>query len=59
TSDVPVHATASRNTTGSVSNLPRRKCTTSCPSGVNRSIVSRSWSMEWLNDHNHGDVTDP
>ncbi|GAU51343.1 hypothetical protein TSUD_13210 [Trifolium subterraneum] len=39
-----------------VRNLIRSKRTMSCPPGANRSIISGLWSLDWLQDHNHGDV---
>ncbi|MCI47135.1 DUF4283 domain protein, partial [Trifolium medium] len=33
----------------------RRKRTKSCPPRANRSVISGPWSLEWLQDHNHGD----
>ncbi|MCI56592.1 DUF4283 domain protein, partial [Trifolium medium] len=34
----------------------RGKCTKSCPPGVNRSVISAPWSLDWLHDHNQGDA---
>ncbi|MCI06305.1 DUF4283 domain protein, partial [Trifolium medium] len=34
----------------------RIKRTKSCPPGVNRSVISGPWSLEWLHDHNQGDA---
>ncbi|XP_045830922.1 uncharacterized protein LOC123922227 [Trifolium pratense] len=34
----------------------RVKRTNSCPPEVKRSVISGPWSLEWLNDQNHGDV---
>lgn len=32
------------------------KSTNSCPPGRTRSVVSRSWSLVWLYDHDHEDA---
>ncbi|MCI61734.1 hypothetical protein A2U01_0082991, partial [Trifolium medium] len=32
----------------------RRKRNASCPPGGGRATVSGPWSLEWLNDHDHG-----
>ncbi|MCI19132.1 DUF4283 domain protein, partial [Trifolium medium] len=34
----------------------RIKRTKSCPPGVNRSVISGPWSLEWLHDLNQGDA---
>ncbi|GAU22593.1 hypothetical protein TSUD_134930 [Trifolium subterraneum] len=34
----------------------RNSRTKSCPPGVNRSMLSGPWSLDWLHDHNHGDA---
>lgn len=36
---------------------PRRKRAGSCPPRAGRSLVSGSWSMEWLRDQVHGDAS--
>ena len=54
--NAPGQATVSRNNMVLESNISRRKRTTSCPPGVNRSVVSGLWRMDWLNDHNPGDA---
>ncbi|MCI15347.1 DUF4283 domain protein, partial [Trifolium medium] len=45
-----------RKTVASDSVPIRRKRNLSCPPGGGRSIISGPWSLEWLNDHNHGDA---
>ncbi|GAU49411.1 hypothetical protein TSUD_407260 [Trifolium subterraneum] len=37
-------------------NRNHSKRTMSCPPGANRSVFSGPWSLDWLQDHNHGDV---
>jgi len=34
----------------------RPMCTASCPPSAVRSTSSGTWSLEWLNDQNHGDA---
>ncbi|PNX63627.1 putative sulfate transporter, partial [Trifolium pratense] len=34
----------------------RSKRTNSCPPEVKRSVISGPWSLEWLNDQNHGEA---
>ncbi|MCI58488.1 hypothetical protein A2U01_0079743, partial [Trifolium medium] len=36
--------------------LLRRKRHSSCPPSGGRSVLSGPWSLEWLNDHNHGEA---
>ncbi|MCI07228.1 DUF4283 domain protein, partial [Trifolium medium] len=47
---------ASGGKKGSSLSSGRRKRTKSCPPGVKRSMISGPWSLDWLHDHNHGDV---
>ncbi|PNY07495.1 cysteine-rich receptor-like protein kinase, partial [Trifolium pratense] len=35
---------------------PHNKCTNSCSHVSRRSVISGPWSLEWLNDQNHGDA---
>ncbi|GAU22961.1 hypothetical protein TSUD_247050 [Trifolium subterraneum] len=59
----PGKSTVISNHTGASGERPRHaakvnqsKRTKSCPPGVDRSVGSGPWSLEWLHDHNHGDV---
>ncbi|PNX95462.1 putative sulfate transporter, partial [Trifolium pratense] len=36
--------------------MPRNKRTNSCPPVARRSVISGPWSLEWINDQNHGDA---
>ncbi|MCI10610.1 endonuclease/exonuclease/phosphatase family protein, partial [Trifolium medium] len=36
--------------------LLRSKRTNYCPPKVSRSVISGPWSLEWLNDHAHGEA---
>lgn len=55
-SDVQDKVTASNNSNGGVSKTARKMRTTSCPPGVDRSITSGHWSIDWLSKHNHSEV---
>ncbi|GAU12294.1 hypothetical protein TSUD_142030 [Trifolium subterraneum] len=45
-----------RGHTSGQHNPIERKRSESCPPGANRSMLSGSWSLEWLHDHNLGDA---
>lgn len=49
----PVNVAVSSSSQQSSTDIPQvGSSKTSCPPDVDRSIVSGSWSLEWLNDHN-------